>query len=293
MNDVKKEKQEIEGIRYRDTNFIKILWEKWSNQNIKREKSFTTTCSKVDGKAIVLLRKKREREWHDQIREMNDIIRPTSHTDHIQNNVNSTYLVLNKNSGRITLQQHTSHFHVTIHCSFMDGKLTKLLRGRNEKERGMISYEKTNDITRETRQIDHIQNNINSDQLINLLCSEQKQRKDHTPTTHEPLPNDHSLQQSGLEGNHPVTRKKRERERHDQIRETNDITRPTTQTDHIQNNISSGQLTLFWAETVEGSHSNKKRIISTWPIIAARWMGSLRCWNEKESDMIRYAKQMI
>ena len=63
--------------------------------------------------------------------EINDTTRPTRQTDH--NQLRSTYIVLNrKNSGRITLQQHTNHFRVTIHCSKVNGKLIILLRGRHE-----------------------------------------------------------------------------------------------------------------------------------------------------------------
>ena len=50
-----------------------------------------------------------------------------------QYQLRSTYVVLNRKGGRITFQQHTNHFHVTFHCSKVDGKGTILIRGRNEK----------------------------------------------------------------------------------------------------------------------------------------------------------------
>jgi len=75
---------------------------------------------------------------------VNDITRQTRQTDHIQKQyqLRSTYLTLNRNSGRITLQQKKNHFHVTISCSKVDGTGKTLLRGRNEKESDMIRYEK-------------------------------------------------------------------------------------------------------------------------------------------------------
>ena len=117
-----------------------------------------------------------------------------------QYQLRSTYRVLNRNSGGITFQQHTNHFHVTIPCSNVNWEITTLFRGRNEKRRDKI----------------------------------------------------------------------------------NDIARPTRHTDHLQNNINSGQLTLPLTETVEGSHSNKQRTTSTSPFHAATWMGRLpSCYEEK------------
>ena len=86
--------------------------------------------------------RKRGTWWSDMRK--TDITRTIRQTDHIQKQyqLGSTYIVVNRNSGRITLQQDTNHFHVTIHCSKVDRKTTILLRGRNEKERQMISYEK-------------------------------------------------------------------------------------------------------------------------------------------------------
>ena len=96
---------------------------------------------------------------------------------------------------------------------------------------------------------------------------------------------DHDLQHSGWEDDHPVTRKnqKNKIKRYDQIREINDITRPITQTDHLQNNINSGQLTLFSTEIMEGSHSNKIRTTSTLPFLAAWWMGRFPSCYEEET----------
>jgi len=90
---------------------------------------------------------------------------------------------------------------------------------------------------------------------VNIPRSEQKEWTDHTPTTHEPLPHDHSLQQGGWEDDHTDTTKKREREWYDQMWDINDITRQTWQKDQNQNqyqirstypvlNRSSGRIAL-------------------------------------------------
>jgi len=50
-----------------------------------------------------------------------------------QYQLRSTYLVLNRNSGRITLQQNTNDFHVTTPYGYFNGEVTILLRGRYEK----------------------------------------------------------------------------------------------------------------------------------------------------------------
>ena len=92
-----------------------------------------------------------------------------------------------------------------------------------------------------------------------------------------------NLQQGGWEDDQAVTRKKWEREWHDKIWEINDKTRLLRQTDHIQNNINSDQLTLFWTETEEGSQSNKARTTSTWPFITAMWMGRWPCCYKEET----------
>ena len=55
------------------------------------------------------------------------------------------------------------------------------------------------------------------------------------------------------------------------------------------------QLTSFLTDTVEGSHSNRTRTTSRWPLLAATWMGKLPTWDkgrEKENDMNRHQKQI-
>jgi len=99
----------------------------------------TTPYSRVDGKATILLEggmRKRVR-WSD-VRNKRciacDVSRPMSGDRPITSKAisMSTYITLSRNSGRITLQQETNHFRVTITCSKVDGKQTILLRGGND-----------------------------------------------------------------------------------------------------------------------------------------------------------------
>ena len=148
----------------------------------------TGTCSIVDGNLTILLRGWNDKgmAWSDTSNKRYNKADKTYRPYSKQNQLMSTYLALNRNSGRITLQEQTYRFHITIPYSKVDGKVTTLLRGRNKKS-----------------------------------------------------------------------------ERH----KTNDITRPWRLT--VRNNINSDQLTLISTETEEGSHSNNKRTTSTWPSIAA------------------------
>ena len=100
-------------------------------------------CSNMDREVTTLIRGRSKKD-SDMIRYENKRYNNTGKKDRSyskQYQFRSTYIVYNRNSGRITLQQDTSHFHDIILSSIVDGKETTLIRERNQKESDMIRYE--------------------------------------------------------------------------------------------------------------------------------------------------------
>ena len=159
----------------------------------------TVLGSNVDRK-VAILRWRRERKrmiWIDKnVNKEGEKKEEVILHDH-HNNIKyiSTYIVLNRYSVRITLQQNTNHFQMTVSGSIEDGKVA-ILRGRRERKRMIWVWETNKERKNSDRFIPHDHHN-NIKYISNLPCSEQIQWKDHTPIKHEPLPDDRAVKQCG------------------------------------------------------------------------------------------------
>jgi len=76
-----------------------------------------------------------------------------------QYQLRSTYPIRSRNCGRIPLQQHTNHFHMTITSCVVDGKAIKLFTGKEtihkpQKKRQQVNMKKTRG--KETQQPENI-----------------------------------------------------------------------------------------------------------------------------------------